>query len=84
MGTAILELHLTCAAGREVEAAREVWAKVGSPHREILAAWAAEVLALRESQAPGSAVVIVAGSAQAERVLRDLQRDQPALPPAPL
>ena len=84
MGRPILDLHLCVAAGEEVRAAREVWAKVGSPHREILSAFAAEFLALRESAVPGSSVVVVTGSAQAERVLRDLQRDQPELPPAPL
>ena len=84
MAQAILELHLTCAAGREVECARHLWARVDSQHREILAALAAEVLSLRESAVPGSAVVVVTGSAQAERVLRDLQRDQPPLPVSPL
>ena len=84
MASAVLELHLTCAAGREVECSRHLWERVRGEHREILCALAAELLALRESAEPGSAVVVVSGSAQAERVLRDLQRDQPPLPVAPL
>lgn len=76
MGTEILEMHLTVPAGREVDAARFLWAKVGVQHRPILAALAAEVVALAES-ATGATVVVVTGSAQAERVLRDLNRDRP-------
>jgi len=76
---AVLELHLTCAAGREVEAARYLWERVGLQHRPILAALAAELVARHEA-VTGSTVVVVTGSAQAERVLRDLRRDQPALP----
>jgi hypothetical protein len=73
---AVLELHLTVAAGREPDAAREVWAKVGPQHRAILAALAAEWVSIHEART-GSTVVVVTGSAQAERVLRDLQRDAP-------
>lgn len=75
---ATLELHLTVATGREADAAREVWAKVSAEHRKILAALAAEWVAIHEART-GSTVVVVTGAAQAERVLRDLQRDQPAL-----
>lgn len=74
---AVLELHLTVAAGREVDAAREVWAKLPAVHRKIAAAFAAELVAAHEART-GSTVVVVTGSAQAERVLRDLRRDQPA------
>ena len=74
--TEILEMHLTLPAGREVDAARVLWGKLDVKHRAILAALAAELLALHE-QAVGSTVVVVTGAAQAERVLRDLRRDQP-------
>jgi phosphoserine phosphatase len=76
----VLELNLRIAAGREVEAARHVWERAGKV-RPILAALAAELVALHEA-ATGSTVVVVTGSAQAERILRDLRRDQPGLTPA--
>jgi phosphoserine phosphatase len=79
----VLQLHLNLAAGHEIEAARYLRARVDDRHWPILAALAAELVALHEA-ATGSTVVVVTGAAQAERVLRDLQRDQPALPAAPL
>jgi hypothetical protein len=72
----ILEMHLTLPRGREADAARHLWGKLDAPHRAILAALAAEVLTLHEART-GSTVVLVTGAAQAERVLRDLRRDQP-------
>lgn len=76
----VLALHVRVSAGREVDAARYLWAEVRQSHRPILAALAAELVALHEA-ATGSTVVVVTGSAQAERVLKDLARDQPALVP---
>jgi len=79
---AVLELHLTVAAGRESDAAREVWAKLPEAYRAIAAALAAELVSLHEART-GATVVVVTGADQAERVLRDLRRDAPAaLPPA--
>lgn len=80
---AVLELHLTVAMKHATEAAEHLWARVGPEHRPILAALAARLVALHEA-ATGQTVVVVTGSAQAERVLRDLQRDQPALPAPPV
>ena len=71
---AVLELHLTCAAGREVECAKHLAGEVRAEHWAILAALAAEILAEHERRADGSRVVLVAGAAQAERVLADLTR----------
>lgn len=79
----VLQLHLNLAAGHEVEAARYLRARIDDRHWKILAALAAELVSLHEA-ATGSTVVLVTGAAQAERVLRDLQRDQPALPVAPV
>ena len=76
----VLELTVRLASGREVEAARAVMEAVRESHRGILAAFAAELVAIHEART-GSTVVVVTGSAQAERVLRELQRDQPAVVP---
>jgi len=78
MAQAILELHLTVGDGREQDCARHLWARLGAEHQNILAALAAEILTLHEART-GSTVVLVTGAAQAERVLRDLKRDQPVL-----
>jgi len=68
---AILELHLTVAAGHEVEAAKSLRERLRGEHWEILAALAAEIVHEHELRT-GSTVVVVAGAAQAERVLADL------------
>lgn len=68
---AILELHLTCAAGHEVECAKHLAAELRGNHWQILAALAAEVVHEHEKR-QGATVVIVAGAEQAERVLADL------------
>lgn len=70
---AVLELHLTVAAGSEVEAAKHLAAEIRGAHWEVLKALAAEVLTEAERRLDGSAVVVVAGPAQAERVLTDLK-----------
>jgi hypothetical protein len=69
----ILELHLTCAAGHEVECAKHLAAQLRGPHWGILAALAAEIVHEHELRS-GATVVIVAGAAQAERVLEDLRK----------
>lgn len=70
---AILELHLTCAAGHEVECAKHLAAELRGEHWKILAALAAEIVHEHENR-QGSTVVIVAGQDQAERVLQDLRK----------
>lgn len=74
-----LNLSLHVDAGRERECAEFLAARVGGSHWLILAALAAELVALHESKNRAT-VVVVAGADQAQRVLRDLQRDAPALP----
>lgn len=71
--TAILELHLTCAKGREVECAKHLASQLRGEHWEILTALAAELVHEHELR-HGATVVVVAGAAQAERVLADLQK----------
>jgi len=70
---AVLELHLTCARGHEVECARHLRAHCRGDHWEILAALAAEIVHEHELRT-GATVVVVAGADQAERVLADLSR----------
>lgn len=71
---AALELHLTVAAGHEVECAKHLAGEVRGAHWAILAALAAEILHEHERRVDGSRVVLVAGADQAERVLADLNR----------
>lgn len=70
---AILELHLTCAAGEECACAKHLAAEIRGPHWQVLVSLAAELLHEHENR-QGSTVVLVAGAAQAERVLADLGR----------
>lgn len=70
---AILELHLTCAEGREVECAQHLANEVKGAHWKVLRDLAAEILTEDERRREGSAVVLVTGSEQAQRVLRDLK-----------
>ena len=71
---AILELHLTCAAGKEVECAQLLATEVRGAHWAILAALAAELVTEHERRHAGSAVVAVLGPDQAAAVLADLQK----------
>lgn len=70
---AILELHLTCEEGRENECARHLAGELRGPHWQVLVHLAAAIVCEHENRAQ-STVVLVTGSAQAERVLADLQR----------
>lgn len=70
---AVLELHLTCAAGREQDCAAHLETRIQGEHWAVLATLAAEILRLHESR-QGSTVVLVTGSAAAERVLQDLRK----------
>lgn len=70
---AVLELHLTCAEGKEVECARHLAAELRGAHWKILAALAAELVHEHENRL-GATVVVVAGADQAERVLQDLRK----------
>lgn len=71
---AILELHLTCAKGKEVECAKHLASQLRGAHWEILSALAAEIVHEHELRHDGSAVVVVAGADQAARVLEDLRK----------
>lgn len=70
---AVLELHLTCVEGREVECAKHLASELRGPHWKILAALAAEIVQEHEIR-QGATVVIVAGPDQADRVLADLRK----------
>ncbi|HZN25344.1 MAG TPA: hypothetical protein VFB75_14050 [Burkholderiales bacterium] len=70
---ASLAIDLTIPAGREVEAARKLHQALPPAEWAILAAFAAEIVHEHELRT-GSTVVVVAGSAQAERVLADLSK----------
>jgi len=74
----ILELNVRVGAGRERELALYLREQVTGVRWKILCGLAAELVALHEA-VTGSTVVVVTGSAQADRVLRELRRDQPAL-----
>jgi len=69
----VLELHLTCARGHEVECAKHLARQLRGEHWEILSALAAELVHEHENRT-GATVVVVAGADQAERVLADLGR----------
>lgn len=77
----LLQLNLQVRERDVVECARFLRARLPETYWKIAAALAAEIVAIHE-QATGSTVVVVTGADQAERVLRDLQRDQPALTPS--
>jgi len=57
---AILELHLTCAKGKEVECAKHLASQLRGEHWEILSALAAELVHEHEIRHDGSAVVVIA------------------------
>lgn len=65
-----LEITLSVPEGRERDAAIDLKARLPEPHWRLLAAIAAEIVAVNES-ATGAAVLVVAGG-QAETVLADL------------
>jgi hypothetical protein len=83
-GTKGMQIAARIVAGHERELALELRGAATEDQWKLLAALAAEVLQLHEAAAAGSAVVVVSGAAQAERVLRDLRRDQPTLAPREL
>lgn len=74
-----MQFSVRLAAGHERECALELRAAAKPAQWKLLVALAAEMVQLHEAENLGSAVVVVSGSAQAERILRDLRRDQPAL-----
>ena len=69
----VLQLNLTVAASREVECAKHLASQLRGPHWEILAALAAEIVHEHELRT-GATVVVVAGAAQADRILADLHK----------
>lgn len=76
-----MHLSVRIERGHERELALELRGAATEDCWKLIVALAAEVLQVHEAAALGSAVVVVSGAAQAERVLRDLRRDQPeALP----
>ena len=77
---AILELHLTCARGRETECAQHLRAHCRGDHWEILAALAAELVFEHERVNAGARVVLVASADQADRALADLAKTPPEGP----
>lgn len=74
MRKSTLEVSLCVPCGREVEAARLLARTLPEEEWKILAALAAELLHEHELRT-GATVVLVAGAPQAERVLRDLQKE---------
>lgn len=71
---AVLELHLTCGEGQEVDAARHLAATLRGPHWAILAALAAAIVHEHENRTGARAVLVVGSANQAERVLQDLRK----------
>lgn len=76
MGTKGMQIAVRLVAGHERELALELRAAATEDQWKLLVALAAEVLQLHEAAALGSAVVVVSGAAQAERVLQDLAKDR--------
>ncbi len=66
-----LELHLSCPAGREREAAIQLAAEMPRESWAILAAIAAEIVAVHESRAAGATTVVVLPEGAAQAVLRE-------------
>jgi hypothetical protein len=64
-----LTLHVNLDAGREVAAARHIWAETRTELRPILAALAAELCCLAESAAAGATRVLVVSEKEAEAAL---------------
>lgn len=73
MRKSVLSIDLTIPSGREVEAAKRLSAELPEAEWLILAAFAAELVHEHENRT-GATVVVVAGPAQAERVLQDLRK----------
>lgn len=69
----LLQLNVYVSQAQVVECAQHLIRETAGTHRAILVALAAEILTEAERQTAGSAVVVVAGPSQAERVLADLQ-----------
>lgn len=70
---AVLQLHVTVAAGREVECAKHLASEVRGPHWAVLVALAAEIVQEHESRTAATVVVVVDPS-QAAAVLHDIAR----------
>ena len=70
----VLSLHVHLARGREVAAARHIWAESPAGGREILAALAAELVALAESASQGATTVLVVPEKEAAAVLERLAK----------
>lgn len=81
METKGMHLAVRIERGRERELALELRGAATEDCWKLIVALAAELLQVHEAAALGSAVVVVSGAAQAERVLRDLRRDQPEAVP---
>lgn len=73
-----LELNLSLAAGREVECARYLRSQVPDSHWPILAALAAELVAIHETTAAGQTVLVITATEAEQRAI--LQGRQ-SLPP---
>lgn len=70
----VLQLSVYVSESQVVECAQHLIRETVGTHRAILVALAAEILTEAERQTAGSAVIVVAGPSQAERVLADLKR----------
>lgn len=69
-----LHLDLTLQAGHEVRAAKELHSMLPPAKWALLAALAAEIVQEHEARAAGSAVVLVVGADQRERVAAELTK----------
>ena len=69
-----LELHLSVPEGREREAAIQLAAEMPQESWAILAAMAAEIVAIHESRAQGATTVVVLPEGAAQAVLREWER----------
>lgn len=66
-----LELHLTLGAGRESECARFLRSQMQTAQWKVLAALAAELVAIHETEAAGSRVLVVqATEAETQKILQ--------------
>lgn len=74
MAKAVLELHLTCCEGQEVECAQHLARQLRGAHWGILAKLAAELVFEHERVNAGARVVLVASADQADRTLADLAK----------
>lgn len=67
-----LELHLSCPAGREREAAMQLSAEMPAASWAILAAIAAEVVSIHESRSAGAATVVIAPASALADIAREI------------